>query len=179
MQNEIPWTTIPALLADCENRYSQRDAIVDVDAGKCLTFKELRSESRRAAAAFMAQGVARGDRVAIWAPNIWEWVVAALGLQLAGAALVPLNTRFKGREAAYILRRSRAKILVTITDFLGADYPAKLRNHELPDLQRIVLLRGAAVDGLIGESTITDACGSNSRLAIVSSASKAFVCTCQ
>ena len=59
------------------------------------------------AAALIATGIEPGDRVAIWAPNCWEWVVALLGLQSAGAALVPLNTRYKGVEAADILRRSR------------------------------------------------------------------------
>ena len=147
MQDETRWTTIPELMAECETCHRDRDAIVDVEAGKTLTFRQLGQEARRAAAAFMAAGVERGDRVAIWAPNIWEWVVAALGLHSAGAALIPLNTRFKGREAAYILRRSRAKILVTVTEFLGADYPAQLRDHELPDLRRTVLLRGSAADG--------------------------------
>jgi len=62
------------------------------------------------------------NRVAIWAFNSYEWVVALLGLLRAGAVLVPINTRFKGAEAADILLRSRARVLVTVTDFLGTDY---------------------------------------------------------
>ena len=60
----------------------------------------------------MADGVGPGDRVAIWAPNCAEWMLAALGALRAGAVLVPLNTRFKGAEAAYILRASGATTLV-------------------------------------------------------------------
>ena len=56
----------------------------------------------------MASGVAPGERVAVWAPNSAEWMLAALGALRAGAVLVPLNTRFKGAEAAYILRASGA-----------------------------------------------------------------------
>jgi HIP---CoA ligase len=82
--------------------------------------------------------------VAIWAPNCAEWMLAALGALRAGAVLVPLNTRFKGGEAAYILRSSAATTLVTVRGFLGFDYPAMLEGEDLGDLQRIVLLRDEA-----------------------------------
>ena len=62
----------------------------------------------------------------IWSPNCAEWVIAALGAVGAGALLVPLNTRFKGAEAAYILRRSGARLLFTVEGFLGTDYPRLL-----------------------------------------------------
>ena len=82
--------------------------------------------------------------MAIWAPNSVEWIVAVLGLSLAGAVLVPINTRFKGGEAADILSRSRARALVTVTDFLGTDYVAMLRatGADLPDLDTIVVAGG-------------------------------------
>ena len=80
----------------------------------------------------MAAGIHPGDRVAIWAPNMAEWIVAALGLVGAGAALVPLNTRFKGPEAAYVLTRSRARALFTVRGFLGIDYPGPARRRGRP-----------------------------------------------
>jgi acyl-CoA synthetase (AMP-forming)/AMP-acid ligase II len=101
---------------------------------------------RGAARAFLAAGLARGDRVAIWAPNLWEWIVAATGLQAAGGVLVPLNTRFKGREAGHVLRKSGARALVTVSEFLGTRYVEALAGEDLPALERIVLLRGEAAD---------------------------------
>ena len=69
---------------------------------------ELEAEaSEEAARAFIASGVEKGDRVAIWAPNGWRWEIAALGLLSAGAVLVTLNTRFKATEAAYVLEEER------------------------------------------------------------------------
>jgi acyl-CoA synthetase (AMP-forming)/AMP-acid ligase II len=101
---------------------------------------------REAARAFIALGVEPGDRVAIWAPNTWEWVVALGGLHTAGAVLVPLNTRFKGQEAAYILQKSGAKVLLTVTDFLGTDYVELLepQRANLPTLEHVVVIRGHA-----------------------------------
>ena len=94
----------------------------------------------------MAAGVERGDRVAIWAPNGLGWITAALGAQSAGAAVVPINTRFKGEEAAYVLSASKAATLVTTVGFLGTDTVGMLRGAEtpVPHLRRVVLLEGSA-----------------------------------
>src|SRR5271166_2061930 len=114
-----------------------------------MTYAQLAAEVSRFTRALMASGVSPGDRVAIWAPNCAEWVVAALGSLGAGAVLVTLNTRFKGGEAAYILRASGSTTLCTVEGFLGNDYPALLAGEDLGTLARVVVLRGpqAAASG--------------------------------
>ena len=93
------------------------------------------------AKALLAIGLRHGDRIAVWAPNIHEWIVAALGAQSMGAVLVTINTRYKAAEAAYILRASGARVLFAIGDFLGTNYPAMLNDEDLPALEKIVVLR--------------------------------------
>ena len=139
--------TVPEIVASAVEHFGDRTAVVD--GGTRLSYRELADRSRQFGAALIAAGVEPGDRVAIWAFNSIEWIVAFLGLSGAGAALVPVNTRFKGAEAADILRRSRAKVLVTVTDFLGTDYVAMLRatGTDLPDLATVVVARGSAPDG--------------------------------
>jgi acyl-CoA synthetase (AMP-forming)/AMP-acid ligase II len=138
------WPSIPALLAATEKRHAQRVAVLDGET--TLTYPELAAEARRFSAALIESGVGRGDRVAIWCFNCAEWVVAVLGIFAAGAVLVPVNTRFKGHEAADILRRSGARTLVSMTDFLGTDYLALLEGSgiPLPALETVVLARGRA-----------------------------------
>jgi HIP---CoA ligase len=138
-----PPTTPAALRAAAE---LHGDALAIVDGATELTFAQLEAAARRAAAAFINSGVHPGDRVAIWAPNVWEWVPTALGIHMVGAVLVPLNTRYKGAEAAYILGRSGAKALVTMGEFLGTDYAAMLEDTvdlaiELPALEHVITLR--------------------------------------
>ena len=70
--------------------------------------------SMEAAALLFRYMIEPGDRVAIWAPNIHEWVAALIGVHGAGAVLVPINTRFRGAEAADVLRRSGARLLFTV-----------------------------------------------------------------
>ena len=98
------------------------------------------------ARALVASGIERGDRVAIWAPNSLEWIVAALGVTTVGGVLVPVNTRFQGAEAAYVLARSGARALFTVRGFLDTDYPALLASAgvELPALEHTILLAGRA-----------------------------------
>ena len=70
--------------------------------------------------------------MAIWAPNCWEWAVTALAVHATGGIVVPINTRFKGREAAYVMETSQARLLFTVTDFLDTDYVALLTGAGLP-----------------------------------------------
>jgi len=138
------------MLAATAERFGTRSAVID--GPTVLTYEELLAEARRFGAALIDAGVEPGDRVAIWAGNGFRWVVAALGLFEAGAVLVPVNTRFKGPEAADLLLRSHARALVTVTDFLGADYVAMLHDAgvELPDLTTIVVAEGPVRVGAVG-----------------------------
>ncbi|WP_235587915.1 FadD3 family acyl-CoA ligase [Sphingopyxis sp. H115] len=133
--------TIPHMILASAIAHGNRVAIRGED-GSEIAYRDLPDLVRASAAAFLAAGMLPGDRVAIWAPNSAEWIVAALGAQAAGAAIVPLNTRLKGREAGYILRASGAKLLLTVGDFLGTDYPALIAGEDLPDLVGVVLLAG-------------------------------------
>jgi acyl-CoA synthetase (AMP-forming)/AMP-acid ligase II len=132
------------MVRDTADRFGSEPAIIDGDTQ--LTFDGLVEAAGRFAAALVASGIEPDDRVAVWAPNSLEWVVALLGILDAGAVLVPINTRFKGREAAEILARSGARALVTVTDFLGSDYVALLDDAavDLPDLMTVVVARGPA-----------------------------------
>ncbi|WP_405804158.1 FadD3 family acyl-CoA ligase [Streptomyces sp. NBC_01187] len=117
--------TVPELVRAAAERYGEREAVVE---GRTrVGYRELGERVERAAAACVASGLERGDRVAIWAPNTLDWIVAALGAVTAGGVLVPLNTRFKGVEAAYVLERTRARLLFVTGTFLGTSYVASLR----------------------------------------------------
>jgi acyl-CoA synthetase (AMP-forming)/AMP-acid ligase II len=115
------------------------DAEAVVDGGLRLTYADLEAQAAAFARALIAAGVRPGEVVAIWAPNSAKWITAALGTLSAGAVLVPVNTRYKGAEAHFLLSRARATVLVVHDGFLGNDYIGMLRGQpDLPDL-RVVL----------------------------------------
>ncbi|MEV6568253.1 FadD3 family acyl-CoA ligase [Streptomyces kronopolitis] len=146
---DLEYGAIPRLVRAAAARYGPREAVVE---GRTrVSYAQLGERVERAAAACLASGVLPGDRVAVWAPNTLDWIVSALGAVTAGAVLVPVNTRFKGAEAAYVLRRTRARLLFVTGTFLGTSYAASLRRAAregtgrgplpgLPQLERVVVL---------------------------------------
>jgi acyl-CoA synthetase (AMP-forming)/AMP-acid ligase II len=138
-----PWATIPQLVDDAAARFSDTEAFSDGEVK--LSFSELVETVHDTARALLAWGLRPGDRVALWAPNILEWIQAALAVHCTGGVLVTVNTRFKGSEAAYLLNRSKARFVFTVSDFLGADYAAILQGRDdLECLEHIIVLRGPA-----------------------------------
>jgi acyl-CoA synthetase (AMP-forming)/AMP-acid ligase II len=141
--------SIPNAVRWAGRRYGDLEALVDGDLR--LTFTDLQERMVAGVRAFLALGVRPGDRVALWAPNSARWVLAALGILGSGAILVPVNTRFRGEEAAFVLEKSGATALVTVTDFLDQDYLGMLR-AAVPDAPvlrpgRVVVASGEAGDG--------------------------------
>jgi HIP---CoA ligase len=141
------WQTIPEMVLSVGDRFGDSEAVVD--GSLRLTFRELAERVRLAAGAFHEFGIAKGDRVAIWAPNSAEWIIAAFGIMTAGGVLVPVNARFKADEAADVLERSGAKAVLVQRGFLGQDF--ELPGIPTIDLKSDFLGRGApfecAVDG--------------------------------
>ncbi|MBV9451100.1 MAG: AMP-binding protein [Streptosporangiaceae bacterium] len=151
--------TIPALVERAAAEFGDREALVDGDLR--WTFSELGAQVYRCAGAMLAAGIEPGDRVAVWAPNGHRFVVAALGAVTAGAILVPVNTRFKGDEAAWILGKSRARLLLVENGFLGNDYVAMLRQagwgQAAPEPPATVIMPGEDWEGFLATGVGADA----------------------
>jgi acyl-CoA synthetase (AMP-forming)/AMP-acid ligase II len=153
--------TIPAAVEQAAERFGDREGLVGEgddggiggtgEGARRLSFAELAADADRVARSYVASGIEPGDRVAIWAPNVADWVIAALGAFQAGAVVVTVNTRFKGHEAAHVVRTAGARMLVTVCDFLGTDYVALLADAGPPEcLEQTVLLAGPASAGAVG-----------------------------
>jgi fatty-acyl-CoA synthase len=137
--------TIHALLDRTAERHGERDAIVFGD--RRLTWRETRTQARDLARGLIAAGIGRGDHVAIWVPNHPEWVLLWFACSMVGAVVVPINTRYKTDEVAYILRQSEARLLVLVPTFAEIDYLEmldRLREAGLPDLHEVVVVGDAA-----------------------------------
>ena len=125
--------TIPALIKHQAENFGSKPALISDH--ETISFLELDKLSTNIAAHLIDLNILPGDRVAIWAPNMNEWVLAAIAIHKVGGVLVPINTRMKGREAAYILNNSESKILFSLKTFLGTDYFKLLENEDLPYLK--------------------------------------------
>jgi acyl-CoA synthetase (AMP-forming)/AMP-acid ligase II len=141
--------TIPAVVAWAAGEFGEAEALADPGPGGArLSYRELGTRVAAVAGALIDGGLRPGDRVAVWAPNTCEWVLAALGALSAGGVLVPVSTRFTGPEALDVIGRSRARVLFAASDFLGADRLGALRaaaaasGGGLDSLARVVRMPG-------------------------------------
>ncbi|MBI1943833.1 MAG: AMP-binding protein [Betaproteobacteria bacterium] len=111
--------TLSALLA-------HRSATALIDRGRAVSFAALGDESRRVARGLRSLGVAPGERVALWLPNVSAWLATFFACAQLGAIAVSVNTRFRSHELADILHRSRARVLVFWPEFKGIDFAGLL-----------------------------------------------------
>ncbi|WP_206511852.1 AMP-binding protein [Rhodococcus sp. BGS-1C] len=128
--------TTPEALTRAAETYG--DTVAIVDGATQISFAELRRRVVEVARAFVSLGVEAGDNVAVWAPNSHYWIVCALAAHHAGGRVVPINTRYTSAEAADILERTRARILVVPQLFLGIDRAAELDRSKFASLRAVV-----------------------------------------
>jgi acyl-CoA synthetase (AMP-forming)/AMP-acid ligase II len=147
--------TIPAVLREAADHFGDVEAIVDGE--RRLTFAGVLVAVGGIERALIGSGVGPGDRVAVWAPNGLEWVTISFAVYGVGAVLVPINTRYKGHEAAHLLETAGVTLLFTVTDFLGVDYPQLLATA-LPEGRRpqTIVVSGRAGHGSVPWSTFLE-----------------------
>ncbi|OBK21906.1 fatty acid--CoA ligase [Mycobacterium asiaticum] len=141
------------MVLSAADRFGDAEAVVDGPLR--YTFNQVVDRIRCAAGAYAGLGIGKGDRVAIWAPNCAEWIVAAFGLLTAGGVLVPVNTRFKPAEVEDIIVRSGVKAVLVQSGFLDQEYssPAGI---PLIDLKSDFLSSGSPFECPVSGDDISD-----------------------
>ncbi|WP_248846140.1 AMP-binding protein [Rhodococcoides corynebacterioides] len=123
-------------------RVGSNDALIDVASGRRWTYDELRRDVDAVARGLLADGVAVGDRVAVWAPNRPEWTILQYATAKIGAVLVTVNPAYRARELQYVLTQAQVSILVAVTAHATSDYAAMIEEvrGDCPDLRRVVFM---------------------------------------
>ncbi len=159
-------TTIGDLLDRQAREFGDNDAVVYVDRGLRLNYRQYRDVCNRAAKGFMRLGVQKGDNVAIWATNYPEWLYTQMGTAKMGAVLVTVNPSYRTNELEYLLRQSDTKALVLIKGYRDANYvqmvndlvpelatskPGELASSHFPRLKHVIYVgKEATPPGMIG-----------------------------
>ncbi|WP_241010666.1 AMP-binding protein [Mycobacterium camsae] len=145
-------TTIGANLVDTAMVFGSHDALVDVAAGRRWSYTDFVTDVRRLATGLLRAGVKAGDRIGIWAPNRWEWVLVQYATAEVGAILVTINPAYRSRELAYALRQSGIAMVIAAPGFKDADYLSMLTEvrADCVDLRDVVIMGTADWDELAG-----------------------------
>ncbi|WP_254277550.1 AMP-binding protein [Halomonas sp. 3H] len=152
--------TIGAALRRTAESYPDRPAVIGEHSR--LSFGELDRMVDEVAAGLIDVGIQHGDNVAVWVANSPEWVAIWMACARIGAVLVPVNTRFKTREARYVLQQSNASVLIMMDQYWDIDFfamaqemvpgldtmePGSIVSDDLPALRSIILWNDVAQPG--------------------------------
>jgi fatty-acyl-CoA synthase len=134
--------TVGENLRRVAERFPEREALVVVHQGYRATYRQFWEETGRIARALLVRGVKKGDRVGIWAPNRYEWVVLQYATARMGAILVNINPAYRLHEVEYALKHSGVSTLVLARSFRGADYVAMVRDVRIrcPELRQTIVI---------------------------------------
>lgn len=122
--NPLLGQTIGENLRTTVECFPDREAIVVRSQNRRLTYAELWDEVADCARALLELGVEKGDRVGIWAPNRYEWVVVQYATARIGAILVNVNPAYQEPELEYVLQQSGIRVLLHAKSFRACDYEA-------------------------------------------------------
>ncbi|MGW9073721.1 AMP-binding protein [Streptomyces yangpuensis] len=133
------------------HRFPDRDALVDVAAGRRWTYAELAADVDALALGLLDLGIAKGDRVGIWAPNRAEWTLVQYATAKIGAVLVTVNPAYRSHELEYVLRQSGIRLLAAADRFKSSDYAAMIEEvrPRCPELEFVALLEGPLWNSLL------------------------------
>jgi fatty-acyl-CoA synthase len=146
--------TIPANLDATVAAFPEREALVDVQRGIRWTYAEFAAEVDRLARALLATGIAKGERVGVWAPNRAEWVVVQYATAQLGTILVNINPSYRTHELEYVLKQAGISRLFVAESFKTSDYVAMVEEvrASCPDLREVYVFGQESWDGLLARS---------------------------
>ncbi|MFH8224042.1 AMP-binding protein [Streptomyces sp. NPDC018057] len=132
-----------------------REALVDVPSGRRWTYAEFAADVDRLALALLATGVAKGDRVGIWAVNCAEWMLVQYATARIGAVMVNINPAYRTHEVEYVLKQAGISLLFASPRYKSSDYRAMVEEvrGSCPRLTRTVYIGDPTWDELIARGT--------------------------
>ena len=157
--------SIGNLISEIASANSNRDALVHTEAGQRYSYQELSHEIDRAARGFLSRGIRPGDKIALWSPNVPEWMVAFLGLAKIGAITVPIDPAAAKDSLFYILGQSESRCLI-VADSAGSRNmlaTASTAKSDIPLLEHIIVITGSSDTDLISWNELISA-GENTTL---------------
>jgi len=166
--------SIGNLISEIASANSNRDALVHTETGQRYNYQELSHEIDRAARGFLSQGIRPGDKIALWSPNVPEWMIAFLGLAKIGAITVPIDPAAAKDNLFYILGQSESRGLIVAGSAGSGDMlaTASTAKSDIPLLEYIIVITGSSGPDLISWNELISA-GENATLDTLAKISEA------
>lgn len=135
-QFEVGQTTIGQLVDLVADQFGENRALVYHKLGIDLNYRQFRDRCNEVAKGFMALGVEKGEKIAIWANNVPQWVLTQFGTGKMGAVMVTVNTNYRSFELEYLMKQSDATTLLLIGGVRSQDEYLKVLDDVCPELKK-------------------------------------------
>src|ERR1700676_2996 len=161
--------TVGEFLRETARRLPDQEAVVFREQGVQWTWSEFDGHVDHLAAGLLSLGIEKGDRVAMWSPNRFEWLLTQFATARIGAVLVNINPAYRVSELEYALRKVGCKALVTAEKFKKSDYiamlldiapelatqqPGELQCARIPDLRSVIAVGDPGISGVLPFSAV-------------------------
>ena len=160
---ELLRITVGDLLDGVASKFPGKEFLVDVPKGRRYSYEEFLAVVNQMARGFLKLGVKQGEHVALWAPNLSEWIITEFAIAKVGAVLVSVDTNVQIQQLEYLLKQSDSRSLIMAEGFKGSEYiemihqlcpelshsiPGQLNCHALPELKNLVLISDQIYPGM-------------------------------
>ncbi|MHB9099150.1 MAG: AMP-binding protein [Syntrophales bacterium] len=155
--------TIGELFDEVASRFPAGDALIDIPKGRRYSYRELSAIVNQLARGFLKLGIGQGEHLALWTPNISEYIITELAAAKIGAILVSVDTNAQTPQLEYLLRQSDSRSLILSEGIKGAEYtgmirrlcpevgssePGRLDCPALPELKRLIVISEETCPGM-------------------------------
>ena len=146
--------------------YPDHEALVEFASGRRWTYRELNHDVDLFARGLVAGGIAKGDRIGVWAPSCAEWTIAQLATAKIGAILVNVNPAYRTHEFTYAVNHSGLRMLISAESFKTSDYRSMIEETtaDTPGLERVVYIGTSDWDDVVAAGEKVDADVVNERM---------------
>ncbi|GAB3282967.1 AMP-binding protein [Parasphingorhabdus pacifica] len=150
--------TIGANLDRTAGRVGDRDALVEYSSGRRWTYREFVADVDALALGLLGEGIGKGDRVGVWAPNRAEWTVVQYATAKIGAILVNINPSYRVHELEFVLNQAGVRMLVSARSFKNSDYVKMIDEvrPKCPALERVLFLGDTDWDAVLDAGRRSD-----------------------
>jgi fatty-acyl-CoA synthase len=163
--------TLGDLLDEVASKFPENEALVDIPKGKRYSYEEFLKVVNQMAKGLLRLGVKQGERLALWAPNLSEWIITEFAIGKIGAVLISVDTNYQLQQLEYLLRQSDSRSLIMTEGLKGSEYiemirqlcpevnhsiPGQLNCDTLPELKNLILISNRAYPGMLNWGEIPD-----------------------
>lgn len=155
--------TVGDILDETASKFADSEALVDIPQGVRLSYKRFLEEVELLARGFLRIGIDKGNHVALWSPNRWEWIVTQFALAKIGAVLVSVDVNYQLDQLEYLLKQSDSKVLILSEGLKSTEYIKIIKTicpeigsslkdigcSKLPELKQLILISEKEIDGMI------------------------------